>query len=143
MNSKTASKAFHRQAVRYVIVGLGVLALDFLTFILLVHFIPAAYVIANVAGKSVGAFSGFFLHKNYTFAGQHDKSTLTQITLYFAAYAGNTALSTCIIYLGVDRLGFADVISKVVADVVVTGSSFLIGRFFVFRHRAVREIAKL
>ena len=129
------SATWRGQVGRFLASGLCVVALDYLVFIALTSLSPQGYVAANVAGKSAGALSGFFLHKHYTFAGgRQRKSTLVQLVLYFALYVTNMALSTLIIHLCVMLLGWNDLHAKVIADGIVIAGSFLVSRLLVFTH---------
>ena len=127
-------KPLRQQATRYLVVGLFVVAVDYLAYVLMTHFFPSTYIAANILGKTVGAFSGFFLHKHYTFAGQQDKSTPTQMVLYVALYFGNMTLSSFLIYLGVTLFSCNELLAKIVADAAVIACSFLLNRLLVFKH---------
>ena len=127
-------KPLRKQVTRYLVVGLFVVAVDYLVYVLMMCFFPSIYIAANILGKTVGAFSGFFLHKHYTFAGQQDKSTPTQLIFYVALYFGNMTMSSFLIYLGVTWIGYNELLAKIVADAVVIACSFLLNRLLVFKH---------
>ena len=127
----------HVQAVRYFAVGIGVVILDFLSFLLFVFFWPQAYVLANIVGKSVGSLVGFFIHKHFTFAGKQARSTILQLLLYTTLYLANMVLSSFVIYIGVEIIELSTVLSKLVADILVTANSFILSRFLVFKKKVV------
>lgn len=120
------------QAIRYVLSGIVVLALDFVTFIIYVAILPNGYIVGNMLGKTVGAISGFLLHKAYSFGGQQEKHVKKQFLYYLLLYGVNVLLSSLIIYVCVSYLDFLVVVSKIVADVAVTVFSFIVSRAVIF-----------
>ena len=142
MTHPARSSALSAQAIRYLISGGGVVALDFLCFYLLTRLWPDAYVAANVAAKTIGALSGFFLHKHFTFAGEQAHGAPTQLTLYIALYVFNMALSSAIIFGAVEVLGWHELLAKIVADVIVVATSFVTCRLLVFAQRATGAVQR-
>ena len=132
--ASTQLKSLQTQAVRYIAVGLGVVGIDYLTFVVFLHFFPSSYIAANALGKIGGAISGFVFHKHYTFAGQQEKSTSRQFFLYIALSIGNMFLSSILIYVGVERLRLNELIAKIITDGIVIACSFIINRLLVFKH---------
>lgn len=136
MSHPSRSSALSAQAIRYLISGGMVVALDFLSFYVLTRLWPDAYVVANLVAKTVGALSGFFLHKHFTFAGEQAHSASTQLSLYITLYFVNMALSSAILFGAVDMLQWHELAAKVVADGFVVATSFLTCRMLVFAQRA-------
>ncbi|MEY2928223.1 MAG: hypothetical protein RL367_2700 [Pseudomonadota bacterium] len=122
-----------QQVFRYGAVGLVVFGCDFATYAALLHSVPSAYLPANVAGKAVGAAVGFVLHKYFTFSWDQKQRTGQQILSYLALMLLNFATSCVLLWLLVARLGLDKFVAKVMTDLVVIATSFLVGRLWVYR----------
>lgn len=124
------------EVLRYGASGAVVYAIDFLTFAAMVHFAPSHYLIANQLAKLAGAISGFFLHKYFTFANQHHHGMRNQFAMYIATFVFNILSSSALLWLLVEVVGAERYVAKIVADVVVIATTFLVGKFLIYRPAA-------
>ena len=121
------------QVVRYGLVGLLVLALDYTVFAGLLALLPGQHLATNIAGKLAGAAIGFVLHKYVTFAGDQADGTAWQALSYTLLLVFNLLLSSALLWLLVDRLDFNAYGARLFVDAVVIGMSFLGSKFWVYR----------
>ena len=121
------------QVVRYGLVGLLVLALDYAVFAGLLALLPGQHLAANIAGKLAGAAVGFVLHKYVTFAGAQADSAGRQALSYGVLLGFNLLLSTGLLWLLVDWLMLNAYASRLFVDGVVIGVSFLGAKLWVYR----------
>jgi putative flippase GtrA len=121
------------QAARYGAVGLFVFACDFACYAAIIHAVPGAYLVANLIGKAVGAGVGFVLHKHFTFSWEQKHRTGAQIASYLALMLFNFASSSAILWLLVAQLGMDKFVAKIIVDVVVIATSFVVGRLWVYK----------
>lgn len=121
------------QVVRYGLVGLLVLALDYAVFAGLLSLLPGQHLAANIAGKIVGAAAGFVLHKYVTFAGAQADGTGRQALSYAVLLGFNLMLSSVLLWLLVDRLESNAYGARLFVDIVVIGVSFLGAKLWVYR----------
>jgi putative flippase GtrA len=121
------------QVVRYGLVGLLVLALDYAVFAGLLSLLPGQHLAANIAGKIVGAAAGFVLHKYVTFAGAQADGTGRQVMSYIMLLTFNLLLSSALLWLLVDRLQLNSYGARLFVDVTVIGVSFLGTKLWVYR----------
>lgn len=121
------------QAVRYVAVGLVVLAADFAIYSAILLAAPERFLAANLAGKVVGAALGFVLHRTVTFRwAQRDPAT-RQLLSYLAVLGFNLLLSSLLLWFAIDRLGANPYLAKLAVDIVIVGTAFLLSRLWVYR----------
>jgi putative flippase GtrA len=120
------------QLARYGGVGLIVYAIDYGTFWLIATFVPAQFLLANIAGKAMGAATGFVLHKRFTFAGQQQHRTGRQALLYAAVLTVNMVGSSALLWLAA-HLSLPIKPSRIAIDALTIAVAFLAGRFVVFR----------
>ncbi|WP_332819836.1 GtrA family protein [Sphingopyxis sp.] len=121
------------QAVRYVAVGLVVLAADFAIYSAILLAAPERFLAANLAGKVVGAALGFVLHRTVTFRwAQRDPAT-RQLLSYLAVLGFNLLLSSLLLWFAIDHLGANPYLAKLAVDIVIVGTAFLLSRLWVYR----------
>lgn len=121
------------QVARFGLVGLLVIALDYAVFAALLWAMPDSHLIANIAGKIAGAISGFFLHKNISFAGAQRDSMGKQGAAYALLFAFNLAMSTGLLWLLVDQAALNAYGSRLFVDALVILTSFLGQKLWVYR----------
>lgn len=121
------------QAARYGLVGVCVFATDFLGYWTILQALPGAWLAANIAGKSTGALLGFLLHRHFTFSWQHRDGGARQLIAYICLFTANLALSSGLLWLLVEGAHLNDLVAKVLADVVVIATSFVVSRTWVYR----------
>lgn len=121
------------QVVRYGLVGLFVLAIDFLAYALVLSSVSGEVVTANLVGKAAGAATGFFLHRSFTFRGDKLRSDAGQVTGYVALLLFNAALSSSLLWFLVERIGLDAYWSKIGVDVLVVGLAFLGSKLLVWK----------
>jgi putative flippase GtrA len=121
------------QMLRYGVVGLVVLAADFLAYALVVSAIPAAFVPANWLGKLTGAALGFVLHKHATFGYDQRDRTRHQLAAYAGLFLFNLALSSALLWLLVTQAGWNAYLAKLLTDIIVIGIAFAASRLWIYR----------
>ncbi len=121
------------QAARYGIVGLCVVAADFLFYLGVLALLPDAYLTANACGKAAGALLGFVLHKHVTFAWAQRDGTMRQLLSYAGLFLANLMLSSVLLGGLIGILHFNALLAKIVVDGIVIGVSFLASRNLIYR----------
>lgn len=121
------------QVLRYGLVGLLVLTLDYAVFAGLLVLLPGQHLAANIAGKLAGAVIGFILHKYVTFAGAQADKTGRQALSYMVLLGFNLLLSSALLWLLVNRLEFNAYAARLFVDGIVIGVSFLGAKLWVYR----------
>lgn len=124
------------QAMRYLLAGGLVFSLDVGVFYLITTVWPAWYIEANLVSKSIGALTGFFLHRYFTFSWEHRDNAAAQGVMYVLLLGFNLMLSSLLLYLLVEWVGLIELYAKVLTDVLVILVAFVGSRLLVFRgHR--------
>ena len=121
------------QVIRYGLVGLLVLALDYAVFAGLLALLPGQHLMANIAGKLAGAAVGFILHKYVTFAGDQADGAGRQAFAYVLLLGFNLLLSSALLWLLVDRMELNTYGARLFVDAVVISVSFLGSKLWVYR----------
>jgi putative flippase GtrA len=124
-----------RQLFLYGVVGGAQLLVDYLTFVMLTS-LGITIVLANLAGRIVGATLGYFLNRRLTFArlvveGQRES---TMMIRFAAVWIGLTILGTVIVgSLGQMLTLQAIWIAKPLVDAALAVVGFLLSRLWIYR----------
>lgn len=116
--------------VRFLVVGLGVFALDASVFLLLEK-AGFSIALANAAGMLLGWLAGLVLHQRWTFSDVAERLNGCMVLRHAGALVVNWALGTGLVILLV-QIECPLFWAKVLATAVVTVCSFLLARYFVF-----------
>lgn len=133
-DSGVASKPWARtlwQLLRYLGVGLVVMAADYAGFLLCL-LLGLTAVLANAVGKVAATIVGCVLHRSYTFAGPQHLSIRQQLVSYILLSVANLILSSILIHGFVHKLGLAALVAKVLTDIVVIVISYLVSKFLIY-----------
>ena len=103
------------------------------SFVVIVFISPTAYLQANIVAKILGAMAGFLLHKYVSFSWMQRDRTGRQVFFFILLLLGNLCLSTLLLYIGALLLGLPEIMAKIVADIVVIATTFILGRILIFR----------
>ena len=120
------------QAVRYVLVGLLIYAIDISVYALIVWFYPDYYIAANLLSRITSAVVGFFLHRNFTFSWDHEHGLSRQVVSYLLLLGFNLLLSSVALFFLVDVLDIAEIPGKLITDAMVIVVAFVASRLLVF-----------
>ena len=122
-----------RSVVTYVLVGLGVVAVDYATFVFLTG-LTVTPVPANALAKLVSATVGFFGHGALSFAGAKAHSPVQQLLRYVALLLLNMALTSLLISLALS-LGWGKLPAKLTADATAFVVAYFFSQYFVYKRR--------
>ena len=118
-----------RRVVKYGLVGVLNVTIDFVLYALLVSF-GVWYVAAKTASLAVATLNGYTFNRRWTFrAGPHRHAMLVR---YFTVQACCLAVNLALLALLVEVVGLEEVPAQAVAVPFVAGLSFLSNRFWTF-----------
>ena len=118
------------QLVRYVLIGVLGLVVDFGIYMILTHF-NVNVEIANMISSTCGIINNFFWN-SYTNFKVHDRIVLRFIS-YFVVGQITTVFTTVSLFVFATKLGFPHLIVKIVATFVATLIQFVINKIVTFR----------
>lgn len=130
----TAIASIRHQSVRFVAVGLFLLAVDAAAFAAL-HALGVPTGIANLVARFIGTALGFWLHGRITFGGgRRNHMGHRQMGRYVAVWCALTALSTATLAGWEAAFGSAWLyLAKPAVEFLLAGLSFFALRHFVYR----------
>lgn len=128
-----------RQGVRFLLIGLLQLLIDWLAFSLC-YWLGVALTPANVLGRVAGASCGFWLNGRYTFAEQGGLTDRRALARFILVWLILTALSSML--MGVVQRGLgnqAPYLAKPMVEGLMALLSFFLSRHFVYRARGDQQ----
>lgn len=125
------------QLVKYVLIGVLGLVVDFGIYTILTHF-KMNVEIANIISSTCGIINNF-LWNSYTNFKVHDRMILRFIS-YFIVGQITTVFTTVSLFIFVTKLGYPHLIVKIVATFVATIIQFVINKVVTFRKAKKEEI---
>lgn len=125
------------QLVKYVLIGVLGLVVDFGIYTILTHF-KMNVEIANIISSTCGIINNF-LWNSYTNFKVHDRMILRFIS-YFIVGQIITVFTTVSLFIFVTKLGYPHLIVKIVATFVATLIQFVINKVVTFRKAKKEEI---
>ena len=125
------------QLVKYVLIGVLGLVVDFGIYTILTHF-KMNVEIANIISSTCGIINNF-LWNSYTNFKVHDRMILRFIS-YFIVGQITTVFTTVSLFIFVTKLGYPHLIVKIVATFVATLIQFVINKVVTFRKAKTEEI---
>lgn len=125
------------QLVKYVLIGVLGLVVDFGIYTILTHF-KMNVEIANIISSTCGIINNF-LWNSYTNFKVHDRMILRFIS-YFIVGQITTVFTTVSLFVFVTKLGYPHLIIKIVATFVATLIQFVINKVVTFRKAKKEEI---
>ena len=125
------------QLVKYVLIGVLGLVVDFGIYTILTHF-KMNVEIANIISSTCGIINNF-LWNSYTNFKVHDRMILRFIS-YFIVGQITTVFTTVSLFIFATKLGYPHLIVKIVATFVATLIQFVINKVVTFRKAKKEEI---
>jgi len=123
-----------RQVLRFMTVGVSNTLVTLLAYGALVT-IGAPVVFASVVAFCLGALNGFVLNRRWTFPGAGGGAAVG--ARYVVVQAAGLALNTVGVWLAVVEAGLPRLVGEVVILPLVTATTFLLSRNWVFRAHSV------
>ena len=121
------------QLLRFITVGVSNTVVTLLAYAGLVA-IGAPVVVASAVGFALGAFNGYRLNRVWTFRGAPGGAVTG--ARYVAVQGAGLVLNTAGVWLAVDAAGLPRLTGEVVILPLVTVTTYLLSRCWVFRPRA-------
>jgi len=121
-----------QQLIRYGLIGVASNAAIYLVYLLLTYLGMEAKFAMTVV-YLIGASIGFVGNRNWTFA--HRGGSSRAVLRYVLAHVFGYIVNFLILYIFVDRFGYAHQWVQAAAIIIVAGMLFVIFKFFVFNEK--------
>ncbi|MFF2480866.1 GtrA family protein [Paenibacillus sp. NPDC058071] len=118
------SRYFNREVIRYVIAGMLNTAITYLSYILMLLFVP--YSIAYLISYLLGILFSFFINSKMVF---QTKMTLWKLIQYPLVYVAQFLLGLFLLYLFIDKLSMNNKIAPLIVTIVSLPVTYFVSKF--------------
>ena len=129
-------KKLIREMVLYGIIGVISSSTDALTFYIFIK-LSIPMLLSNFISTNIGITISFLLNSFINFK-KTDKLLKRAISFYMVGYFG-LLLSTVILYIFVEKLGFNEMLVKIVSIVLVAIIQYILNKFLTYRGGSKNE----
>lgn len=119
--------------LKYNVVQLLAYGLELSVFFFVLYLFPDNLLVSNVSAKGSAGVFAFFFHKTYTFKSNEKTNVKGEAVRYVLVLLGNTLLSTFLLLML--ALYMPEWLSKITADVVSVGITFVVTQRLVFGYK--------
>lgn len=123
----------NKRPVRFVITGGLAAVTEYVSFATLI-FLHSNIIIANVISFALSLVVGFTLHKLWVFKAVGESKK--QATSYILLACINITISSCLIYIAVEKLAVLPLVAKLVTMVLIACSNYVLFSRIVFRSKS-------
>ena len=118
---------------RFAVAGVGAAATDFAVYSVLTKLLEVHPLAANLFSRPLGGLFGFFVNKYWTFGNEGRHSTHVQLFRFWATWLANLLASEILIGLFHDWLGFGPLLAKILAELILSLTTFVCHKYWTFR----------
>lgn len=122
-----------RQFVKFCVIGMTNVCIDFLVYIILTRFFHLYFVLANLGSFAIAVSWSFYMNKNWTFKDFLGEKLREKYIKFFVTNAIGVSIQTLLLYCFVVYMHWNDIISKALAVVIVVFWNFFVSKYWVFR----------
>lgn len=125
----------NKEIINYLIFGGLTTLVSILTYALFAKIFLINYLISNVLSWIIAVIFAFITNKLYVFESKSKdkKIVFKEITNFFFFRIVSLIIEMIIMYVFVDLLSIDDLITKIIAQIIVILSNYIFSKVFVFK----------
>lgn len=125
----------YKEFILYIIFGVGTTLVNILVYTVSTRILRLDILSSTVTAWFLSVLFAYVTNRSYVFGSKNNtlKAILPELVKFFASRLFTGAIDVLIMYLFANRLGFNDLIIKIISNIVVVLSNYLISRWFIFR----------
>ncbi len=125
----------NKEIINYLIFGGLTTLVSILTYALFAKIFLINYLISNVLSWIIAVMFAFITNKLYVFESKSKdkKIVFKEITNFFFFRIVSLIIEMIIMYVFVDLLSIDDLITKIIAQIIVILSNYIFSKVFVFK----------
>lgn len=128
----------HKEIVRYGFWGIITILVNVLSYYVLLN-IGMDYIIANIFAIISSKTFAFISNKYFVFKSEIDKLKISEIVKFIIARGSSGLVDFFGLILLVEVLKIDEIYSKTIVVIITTIMNYILGKFFVFNIKKVRE----
>ena len=121
----------YKEIINYLIFGVLTTLISIVTYAIFTKVFHIDYLISNVLSWIIAVLFAYITNKIYLFQTK-SKKNIKQITSFFFFRVVSLIIEMIILYIFVDILHIDDLVTKIIAQIIVIVSNYVFSKVFVF-----------
>ncbi len=122
----------YKEIINYLIFGGLTTLISIITYALFAKVFHIDYLISNVLSWIIAVLFAYITNKIFVFESK-SKKNIKEITSFFFFRVVSLIMEMVILYVFVDMLHIDDLVTKIIAQVIVIVSNYVFSKLFVFK----------
>ena len=122
----------YKEIINYLIFGGLTTLISIITYALFAKVFHIDYLISNVLSWIIAVLFAYITNKIFVFESK-SKKNVKEITSFFFFRVVSLIMEMVILYIFVDMLHIDDLVTKIIAQVIVIVSNYVFSKLFVFK----------
>ena len=122
----------YKEIINYLIFGGLTTLISIITYALFAKVFHIDYLISNVLSWIIAVLFAYITNKIYVFESK-SKKNIKEITSFFFFRVVSLIIEMIILYIFVDILHIDDLVTKIIAQIIVIVSNYAFSKVFVFK----------
>ena len=122
----------YKEIINYLIFGGLTTLISIITYALFAKVFHIDYLISNVLSWIIAVLFAYITNKLFVFESK-SKKNIKEITSFFFFRVVSLIMEMIILYVFVDTLHIDDLVTKIIAQVIVIVSNYVFSKVFVFK----------
>lgn len=121
----------YKEIINYLIFGVLTTLISIVTYAIFTKVFHIDYLISNVLSWIIAVLFAYITNKIYVFESK-SKKNIKEITSFFFFRDVSLIIEMIILYIFVDILHIDDLVTKIIAQIIVIVSNYVFSKVFVF-----------
>ena len=121
----------YKEIINYLIFGVLTTLISIVTYAIFTKVFHIDYLISNVLSCILAVLFSYITNKIYVFESK-SKKNIKEITSFFFFRVVSLIIEMIILYIFVDILHIDDLVTKIIAQIIVIVSNYVFSKVFVF-----------
>ena len=122
----------YKEIINYLIFGGLTTLISIVTYALFTKVFHIDYLISNVLSWIIAVLFAYVTNKIFVFESK-SKKNIKEITSFFFFRVVSLIMEMVILYIFVDMLHIDDLVTKIIAQIIVIVSNYVFSKVFVFK----------
>ena len=122
----------YKEIINYLIFGGLTTLISIITYALFAKVFHIDYLISNVLAWIIAVLFAYITNKMFVFESK-SKKNIKEITSFFFFRIVSLIMEMVILYVFVDMLHIDDLVTKIIAQIIVIISNYVFSKVFVFK----------
>lgn len=122
----------YKEIINYLIFGGLTTLISIITYALFAKLFHIDYLISNVLSWIISVLFAYITNKIFVFESK-SKKNIKEITIFFFFRVVSLIMEMVILYIFVDMLHIDDLVTKIIAQIIVIVANYIFSKVFVFK----------